>query len=266
MHTVIKWVNLHHFIREYICVNQNHAFFIYWEFLLLSPYSWTIWKRQSLSNTLQKCRQYTDLQRWLESHFWEWGRRKWLKGRKEETWNTSSGLQESKTHKFLWERDSTQTNGDFNEGGHNASSHLFCGYFPSCLRHGTSTFYSRCRGSPGLYPPFLQTATCPYHWTTAPIHVFVPLEAGWDLPFYLPCSKRQHPVQADCSCKASTGTAAENTHAHKNPQTRRSPDCPPKRSGWAEGTSSLLSWKQLVSPLAQTKLPSVCQLRQLFGS
>ena len=49
------------------------------------------------------------------------------------------------------------------------------------------------------------------------------LGAGWDLPFSLPSSKRERAVQADCSCKASTGTAAEDAHAYKHPQTHRSP-------------------------------------------
>lgn len=56
------------------------------------------------------------------------------------------------THKFVGKGTLRETNGDFDEGGDNGS-------FPSCLMHGISTFASRCRGSPGLCPPFLLAAT-----------------------------------------------------------------------------------------------------------
>lgn len=162
-------------------------------------------------------------------------------------------------HKFNGKGTLQETSGDSDEGSNNTSFHLLHGSFPSCLRHGISTFFSICRGSPGLslFPPDSHLSS-PLNKSPYPVS----LRAGWDLP----SSKKEHTVQADCSCKAGTGAAAEDAHTHKHPQTHRSPDCPPKKTGWAGGMSSLHSWEQLGSPLAQTKLPSACQLRQLFGS
>lgn len=58
------------------------------------------------------------------------------------------------THKFVAKATLQETNDDFAEDSNTTSFHLFHGSFPFCLRHGISTFFSRCRASPGLCPPF----------------------------------------------------------------------------------------------------------------